>query len=61
MDCSRANEVLGWKPKISSLDALTELLRGLRHGDGLQTPPLDPHAGGPGRIGELLTGVGQRR
>jgi nucleoside-diphosphate-sugar epimerase len=61
MDCSRASEVLGWKPKISSLDALTELLRGLRHADGLATPPLDPRAGGPGRIGEFLTGVGQRR
>ena len=61
MDISRAGDELGWKPKTSSLDALAELLRGLRHAAGLATPPLDPHAGGPGRLGEFLTGVGQRR
>jgi UDP-glucose 4-epimerase len=61
MDVSRAKDELGWTPKTSSLDALVELLRGLRHADGLPTPPLDPHAGGPGRIGEFLSGVGQRR
>jgi nucleoside-diphosphate-sugar epimerase len=61
MDTTRAGDELGWKPKTSSLDALVELLRGLRHADGLATPPLEAHAGGPGRIGEFLTGVGQRR
>jgi UDP-glucose 4-epimerase len=61
MDVSRAREELGWKPATSSLDALAELLRGLRDADGLETPPLDPHAGGPGRIGEFLSGIGQRR
>ncbi|HEY0391585.1 MAG TPA: NAD-dependent epimerase/dehydratase family protein [Solirubrobacterales bacterium] len=60
MDVSRARDELGWQPKTSSLDALADLLRGLRHADGLATPPLDPKAGGPGRIGELLSGVGQR-
>jgi UDP-glucose 4-epimerase len=61
LDVSRAREELGWKPAMSSLDALAELLRGLREAKGLATPPLDPHAGGPGRIGEFLSGIGQRR
>jgi nucleoside-diphosphate-sugar epimerase len=61
LDVSRARDELGWMPATSSLDALAELLRGLRDAEGLSTPPLDPHAGGPGRIGEFLSGIGQRR
>jgi nucleoside-diphosphate-sugar epimerase len=61
MDVSRARQELGWEPAMTSLEALAELLRGLRDAAGLQTPPLDVHAGGPGRIREFLTGVGQRR
>jgi UDP-glucose 4-epimerase len=61
MDVSRAREELGWSPTHGSLDALAELLNGLRDSAGLQTPPLDPRAGGPGRIGEFGTGIGQRR
>jgi nucleoside-diphosphate-sugar epimerase len=61
MDVSRAHAELGWQPPVTSLEALAELLRGLRDAEGLSTPPLDPHAGGPGRIGEFLTGIGQRR
>ncbi len=61
MDISRAREELGWQPAMTSLEALTELLRGLRDAEGLETPPLDTKAGGPGRIGEFLTGIGQRR
>jgi nucleoside-diphosphate-sugar epimerase len=61
MDTSRAAAELGWKPRISSLDALADLLRGLRQGEGFPTPPLDAKAGGPARIGELATGVGKRQ
>lgn len=61
LDVSRARTGLGWDPRMSSLDALAELLYGLRDAAGLETPPLDSHAGGPGRIGEFLSGVGQRR
>jgi len=61
MDTSRAAELLGWAPATSSLDALAELLRGLRAGAGFPTPPLEPKAGGPGRIRELATGVGARQ
>jgi nucleoside-diphosphate-sugar epimerase len=60
MDTGRARRELGWKPKKTSLDALGELLAGLRHGTGGKTPPLDPKAGGPLRAGEFATGVGQR-
>jgi hypothetical protein len=45
---------------VTSLDALGELLVGLRHGTGGDTPPLDPRAGGPLRAGELATGIGSR-
>jgi UDP-glucose 4-epimerase len=61
MDSSRAARELGWTPASSSLDALAELLAGLRRGEGGPTPPLDPQAGGPGRIGEVTTGVGERQ
>jgi UDP-glucose 4-epimerase len=59
MDTSRAREELGWEPSVSSLDALDELLSGMRHADGGSTPPLEPTAGGPMRAREVATGVGQ--
>ena len=61
MDTGRARAELGWEPRRASLEALTELLRGLREGRDLPTPPLDRRAGGPGRIGEFATGIGQRQ
>ncbi|HYQ79396.1 MAG TPA: NAD-dependent epimerase/dehydratase family protein [Solirubrobacterales bacterium] len=61
MDISRAREELGWEPKVTSLQALDELLDGMRHAEGGPTPPLEPHAGGPMRIRELATGVGRRQ
>ncbi|MDX6581405.1 MAG: UDP-glucose 4-epimerase [Solirubrobacterales bacterium] len=61
MDSARAREKLGWRPGRSSLDALAELLRGIRRGEGGPTPPLDPQAGGPLRAGEFASGVGQRQ
>lgn len=61
MDSSRAARELGWVPKRTSLEALEELLEGLRHGRGGPTPPLDSEAGGPARARELTTGVGQRQ
>jgi UDP-glucose 4-epimerase len=60
MDVSRAKLELGWEPRMSSLDALGELLLGLRDGAGGETPPLDPQAGGKLRGGEFATGVGER-
>lgn len=61
MDTSRAREELGWKPTASSLDALDDLLQGMRHAEGAPTPPLEPTAGGPLRARELATGIGQRQ
>ncbi|MGD9735592.1 MAG: NAD-dependent epimerase/dehydratase family protein [Solirubrobacterales bacterium] len=61
MDTARAREELGWEPRSSSLQALADLLRGLREGRGAATPPLDPRTAGPARLGELATGIGQRQ
>jgi UDP-glucose 4-epimerase len=56
MDSTRAREELGWAPRHSAGDALLELLDGLRRSAGLDTPPLDPRAGGRFRIRELPPG-----
>jgi nucleoside-diphosphate-sugar epimerase len=61
MDSARARDELNWRPARTSLDALADLLRGIRHGLGGSTPPLDPQAGGPLRFGEFASGVGQRQ
>jgi nucleoside-diphosphate-sugar epimerase len=59
MDMTRARTELNWEPSVTSLDALDELLRGMRNAEGGSTPPLEPTAGGPMRAGEVATGVGQ--
>ncbi|MCS0636734.1 NAD-dependent epimerase/dehydratase family protein [Streptomyces sp. LP05-1] len=43
MDCTRARVELGWRPEHSSLDAVGELLRGVRRGSGMETEPLAGH------------------
>jgi nucleoside-diphosphate-sugar epimerase len=60
MDTSRARHELGWAPRFSAEEAVGELIEGLREGAGLDTPPLDPRAGGRLRWRELRTGVGAR-
>ncbi len=40
MDVSVVRRELGWEPWASSLDALGELLLGIRDGAGGDTPPL---------------------
>ncbi len=42
VDPTRAHAELGWKPAHSGLDALMELLDGIRDGAGIETPPLSP-------------------
>jgi nucleoside-diphosphate-sugar epimerase len=61
MDTSRAREQLGWEPRVSSLEALDDLLRGMRNAEGAPTPPLEPTAGGPLRAREFATGIGQKQ
>ena len=60
MDTTRARTELGWEAKHSSREALMDLLNGLRDGSGADTPPLAPEASGPGRVREIVTGVGSR-
>lgn len=60
MDTTRANSELGWTAKVSSLDALRELIDGMRRSDDLATPPLARGTSGPARARELLTRVGGR-
>ena len=56
MDCTRAHEVLDWFPERSSIDALTELLAGLRRGSGdPRFPPLVPDRWGM-RLREIAGG-----
>ncbi len=60
MDTTRATTELGWRPQRSAIDALRDLLDGLATGAGFPTPPLEAGGKGPGRLKELLTGVGAR-
>jgi nucleoside-diphosphate-sugar epimerase len=60
LDTTRAREELGWTPRRTAGEALLELLEGMRDRAGAATPPLDPATSGPGRVRELLTGVGSR-
>jgi UDP-glucose 4-epimerase len=60
LDSTRARDELGWEPARSSTEAVLELLEGLRHASGTDTPPLARHAGGILRMRELRTGVGAR-
>jgi UDP-glucose 4-epimerase len=60
MDTARARDELGWQPAKSALDAFNELFDGMRESAGDATPPLAPDTGGPLRVRELLTGVGQQ-
>lgn len=60
MRTDRAREELGWRPGHSSTDALRSLLLGMSNHEGEDTPPLAPDSGGPLRIRELLSGVGER-
>lgn len=61
MDTSRARKQLGWEPTKSSLEALDDLLEGMRRAEGAPTPPLEATAGGPLRAREIATGVGQKQ
>src|SRR5919199_1050126 len=42
LDTTRARTELGWEPNHSSVDALREVMAGMREGAGLETPPLRP-------------------
>jgi nucleoside-diphosphate-sugar epimerase len=60
MDTTRAREELGWQPTVDAPDALAEVLDAMGRGEGGPTPQLASDAGGPGRVREVVTGVGGR-
>ncbi len=60
MSSERAEQELGWRPRVSACEALAELIAGLGDGGGKPAPPLEP-AGVGGRLDELRAGVGGRR
>ena len=60
MNTAKAKTELDWAPKVPAGDVVLELMEGLRTTAGFPTPPLEPHATGPLRIKEFLTGVGAR-
>ncbi|WP_214412298.1 NAD-dependent epimerase/dehydratase family protein [Sphaerisporangium fuscum] len=60
MDTARARTELGWAPRHTALDAVREVIEGIRGGAGMDTPPLTPETGRQGRLRELATGVGRR-
>ena len=60
LDATRARRELGWEPRYGAGEAFLELLEGMREGAGLDTPPLSPATGGPLRLREVLSGVGER-
>jgi nucleoside-diphosphate-sugar epimerase len=46
MDCERAHSELGWAPRHTAVEALEEMLAGVRHGAGADTAPLAGRAVG---------------
>ncbi len=60
MDTRRAREELGWVPRHTAAQALTDLLEGLRDRAGIDTPPLSPQTSGRFRWRDIASGVGSR-
>jgi UDP-glucose 4-epimerase len=60
MSSGRAREELGWEPRHTGVEALEELLEGLREGHGAETPPLAADSASV-RLEDLKTGVGARQ
>jgi len=58
MDTTRARTELGWQPTHTSRDALLDLLKGMREGEGIDTPSLEPDSVKM-RLAELGKGVGR--
>jgi nucleoside-diphosphate-sugar epimerase len=59
LDTTRARDQLGWAPRRSAMEAVGELLDGIRGGAGSSTAPLAPDSV-TGRLRELAGGVGER-
>lgn len=59
MDTSRIRDELGWSPERTAMQAFDDLLEGLQHAAGEDTPPLAP-GDALGRAHEVGTAVGSR-
>jgi nucleoside-diphosphate-sugar epimerase len=59
MDTTRARTELGWQPRHSAPDAVSEVIEGMYGGAGMDTPPLARETGGPARIREMASGLGK--
>ena len=60
MDTTRIRDELGWVPARTAVQALEDLLEGLRDAAGDDTPPLAAGEDAPGRAQEIRTGLGAR-
>jgi ferritin-like metal-binding protein YciE/nucleoside-diphosphate-sugar epimerase len=60
MSSERARTELGWEPRHGGVEALEELLEGMREGHGDGTAPLEADGVGA-RLEDLKTGVGARQ
>lgn len=60
MDTTRVRSELGWAEQHPATFAIEEFVAGIREQTGGPTPPLAADAGGPARLGEVGSGVGQR-
>ncbi|MFI6393172.1 hypothetical protein [Nonomuraea sp. NPDC050540] len=60
MDTTRARAELGWTPEHTAVDAVRELLEGIRTGADADPPPLAAETSGPARTREFSSGVGKR-
>ncbi|WP_067813323.1 NAD-dependent epimerase/dehydratase family protein [Nocardia inohanensis] len=58
MDTTRARDELGWNPRFSSLDAVREVIDGVRTAADIDTPALARSASGHLRIREFASGIG---
>jgi UDP-glucose 4-epimerase len=58
LETGRAEAALGWWPRLTSVEALAELLQGMRDGSSFPTAPLGDDSAG--RTEELRTSVGGR-
>ncbi|MEO8967478.1 MAG: hypothetical protein ABI355_07745 [Solirubrobacteraceae bacterium] len=60
MSTDRARRELDWTPHHSSIDAINELVAGMRDGADGGAPPLARSTSGPARVREFVTGIGKR-
>jgi nucleoside-diphosphate-sugar epimerase len=61
MSTERARRELGWSPRRTAIEALSELMAGMRDGAADQTAPLARATSGPIRMQEFLSGLGARQ